>query len=268
MLGHGSFGDVFEGIRLSDSKKVALKVVEKRENMEKIKTYQFSKALPSEIAMMILMNKGPRVPQIIQLLDWYETPEEYILVLERPTPCENMQQFLMRHKGRIRESSARVVMQQVVIAAIICCQRGVFHRDIKLENLLINKNTLQVKLIDFGCGTRLKRSAYSVFSGTKVYAPPEIHTGSYHATSTTVYSLGILLYRMVCGKFPGHQLQQIFDRTWYTEELSKECIDLICSCMERHPDKRIGLEKIHRHDWFQALILNLKKKKKKKKPRE
>lgn len=182
---------------------------------------RFSKALPAEIATMILINKGPRLPQIIQLLDWYETPEEYILVLERPTPCEDMQQFLMRHNDRIRESSARVVMQQVVIAAIICCQRGVFHRDIKLENLLINKNTLQVKLIDFGCGTHLKRSAYSVFSGTKVYAPPEIRTGSYHAKPTTVYSLGILLYRMVCGKFPGHQLQKIFDRTWDTEELSK-----------------------------------------------
>lgn len=38
-----------------------------------------------------------------------------------------------------------------------------------------------------------------------------------------------------------------------------ECIDLICSCMERDPDKRIGLEKVLCHDWFQALILNVKK---------
>ncbi|XP_043102812.1 serine/threonine-protein kinase pim-2-like [Puntigrus tetrazona] len=178
----------------------------------------FSKALPVEIALMMLINRGPRVPQIIQLLDWYEAPKEYVLILERPMPCEDMDSFLKRHQGRVEERSARVVMRQVVAAAVICCRRGVFHRDIKLENLLINRNTLQVKLIDFGCGTRMKRTAYSAFCGTKIYAPPE---RNYYAEPTTVYSLGVLLYRMVCGKFPDREIQKIFDRTWYTGKLSK-----------------------------------------------
>ncbi|KAI2661267.1 Serine/threonine-protein kinase pim-2 [Labeo rohita] len=264
-LGTGSFGDVYEAIRLSDSRKVALKIVEKKKSIRRIKIDRFSEPMPAEVAAMIFMNRGPRVPYIIQLLDWYETPAEYILVLERPMPCEDMMQFLRRYNDRIGEPAARIVMQQVVSAAIICCQRGIVHRDIKLENLLINKNTLQIKLIDFGCSERLRKSAYTGFCGTKVYAPPEISTGSYHGKPATVYSLGVLLYRMVRGRFPGSlQLRDIFDKTWYTEELSKECIDLICSCMARHPEKRISLEKILRHEWFEALIVKVKKTKQRK----
>ncbi|XP_073676313.1 serine/threonine-protein kinase pim-2-like [Garra rufa] len=249
-LGHGSFGDVYEAIRLSDSRKVALKIVQKKKGVRKIRINYFTEPLPVEVAAMILINKGPRVPHIIQLLDWYETQREYILVLERPMPCEDMRQFLLQRGGCIGEPAARIVMQQVVSAAIICCQRGVVHRDIKLENLLINKNTLQVKLIDFGCGDRLRRSAYTGFSGTKCYAPPEINYGGYHGKPAAVYSLGTLLYRMLCGKFPGLQLRDIFNRTWYTKELSKECIDLIYCCLESNPKERIHLEKILQHDWF------------------
>lgn len=116
--------------------------------------------------MMVLMNNGPSVPQIIKLLDWYETPEEYILVLERPMPCEDLRRFFLQNGSIFKESTARAVMRQVVTAARICSERGVFHSDIKLENLLINPNTLQVKLIDFGSSKRLKKSSYSKFSGT------------------------------------------------------------------------------------------------------
>ncbi len=56
-------------------------------------------------------------------------------------------------------------MWQVIHATNICCERGVFHRDIKLENLLVNLDTWEVKLIDFGCGTLMKDSAYMAFNG-------------------------------------------------------------------------------------------------------
>lgn len=56
-------------------------------------------------------------------------------------------------------------MWQVIHAANICCEHGVFHRDIKLENLLVNPDTLEVKLINFRCRTLMKDSAYVAFSG-------------------------------------------------------------------------------------------------------
>lgn len=54
-------------------------------------------------------------------------------------------------------------MRQLTQAAYMSCQQGVLHRDIKKENLLINKNTLEVKLIDFGCGKLLQSSNYTTF---------------------------------------------------------------------------------------------------------
>ncbi|KAG1957117.1 serine/threonine-protein kinase pim-1-like [Pimephales promelas] len=143
--------------------------------------------------MMILMNKGPSVPQIIKLLDWYETPKEYVLILERPRPCEDLWLFVLQnHHGRLNEYTARVVMRQVVTAAIYAV-KGAFSTDIKLENLLINPNTFQVKLIDFSVSKRLKKSPYVKLSGIKAYSPEFFSHHRYHGKPATVYSLGVLL---------------------------------------------------------------------------
>ncbi len=82
--------------------------------------------------------------------------------MERPSPCEDLFEFAERHRGSIDEGLACVIMRQATQAAYMCCHRGVLHGDIKLENLLINKETHEVKLIDFGCGNLLKKSAYSL----------------------------------------------------------------------------------------------------------
>lgn len=100
------------------------------------------------------------------------------MVLEHPSPCEDLFDFAEHHGGSIDEGLARVVMRQATQAAYMCCYRGVLHRDIKLENLLINKETHEVKLIDFGCGELLKKSAYKIFTG--MYYP------SRHKMGTTV----------------------------------------------------------------------------------
>lgn len=100
------------------------------------------------------------------------------MVLERPSPCEDLFDFAEHHGGSIDEGLARVVMRQATQAAYMCCHRGVLHRDIKLENLLINKETHEVKLIDFGCGELLKKSAYKIFTG--------MYYTSSHKMGTTV----------------------------------------------------------------------------------
>lgn len=87
------------------------------------------------------------------------------MVLEYPSPCEDLFGFTECYGGSIDEGLARVVMQQATQAAYMCCRHGVLHRDIKLENLLINKETHKVKLIDFGCGDLLKKSPYKTFTG-------------------------------------------------------------------------------------------------------
>lgn len=87
------------------------------------------------------------------------------MVLQRPSPCVNLFEFLKSCGGIFKEEIARHVMRQVVEAANSCCSRGVFHRDIKEENILVNTDTLDVTLIDFGCRDLLYETAYHTFTG-------------------------------------------------------------------------------------------------------
>ncbi|KAI2664115.1 Serine/threonine-protein kinase pim-1 [Labeo rohita] len=92
-LGKGGFGVVYEGRRLEDDLKVALKYVTKTEDMECIDI----------IALTFLANKGRRVPEIIRLLDWTDHPDHFVMVLECPSPCENLVEFMRRHGGSLDE---------------------------------------------------------------------------------------------------------------------------------------------------------------------
>ncbi|KAK9976536.1 hypothetical protein ABG768_021741, partial [Culter alburnus] len=212
-------------------------------------------ASPWRSGLTLMTNKGPRVPQIIKLLDWQDNPDHYIIVLERPIPCTNMLSFMKLQGGSLNERTARHVMQQVIHTANVCCECGVFHRDIKLENVLINHDTLEAKLIDFGCGELMKESPYMAFRGTRVHCPPEYHVnGGYHAKPATVWSLGILLFATVCGYYPSdNDLSMISEDEWCKPGLSQECCLTISASLQPDPEQRLGLEEMWLHDWFKIL---------------
>ncbi|XP_043101689.1 serine/threonine-protein kinase pim-2-like [Puntigrus tetrazona] len=253
-LGSGGFGLVCEGTRNEDELKVAVKISVKAPNMPNISVPGHPNRLPLEIGLTLMANKGPSAPQIIQLLDWEEETDHYIMVMERPSPCMDLLSFMELHGGILDERTARYVMRQVICAAKACFEKGVFHRDIKPENLLVNPDTMEVKLIDFGCGALMKKSAFKDFCGTEQYFPPEYKfKGTYHAKPMTVWSLGIVLFEMVCGDFPtAGDLYLIAANIWTRPGLSQECCDLICDCLQPKPKKRLALKKIHLHDWFEV----------------
>ncbi|KAL0181694.1 hypothetical protein M9458_024100, partial [Cirrhinus mrigala] len=124
----------------------------------------YSKPLPLEVALLILASQDPPVPEIVELLDWDVEPDHYVLVLEHPVSFVELNRFVLRQIMSLEEDVARVIMRQAVCAAQTCCQRGVLHRDIKMENILINPETLEVKLIDFGCGDFLNDTSYTSFA--------------------------------------------------------------------------------------------------------
>ncbi|KAI7794541.1 putative serine/threonine-protein kinase pim-1-like, partial [Triplophysa rosa] len=231
-LGQGGFGTVYEGTRVRDGLKPG-----------------YPEPIPREVYLQMLACKGEYAPAIVQFLDWQDRLDHYVMVLERPSPCEDLSAFMIRNGGRLSEKTAQAIMWQATEAAEICCMRGVFHRDIKLDNFLINPCTLDVKLIDFGCGDLLKTSAYTEYMGTRLYTCPEfIKMGKYHGKPATVYSLGVLLFALVCGKFPDrHDRHQINKKIWHEDGFSEECCDLIQACMQKNPEKRIQLEEILNH---------------------
>ena len=118
-----------------------------------------------EVALLQIMSQPPVCKNIIQLIEWFDEPDRYILVLERPHPCVDLESFMLNHGNCLDEETARAVMVQVVEAASQCRMRGVLHRDMKGENFLINTDTSEVKLIDFGCGDLIKTTEYDRYAG-------------------------------------------------------------------------------------------------------
>ncbi|KAF4094817.1 hypothetical protein G5714_023895 [Onychostoma macrolepis] len=252
-LGKGGFGVVYEGTRLEDNLKVALKYVTKTRHTKCIFIPDHPNPLPKEIALTILANKGPSVPEIIRLLDWTDHPDHFVMVLECPSPCENLIEFLRRHGGSLDEETTQKIMWQAAHATNTCHLRGVLHRDVKLENLLINRETSEVKLIDFGCGDILRRSPYKSYRGTTAYSPPEYHSrGKYYGGPATVWSLGIVMFTLLCGRFPSdYDLFLLQYRQWSKPGLSKECCDLLRALLNEKQSRRLGLGRIMSHNWFQ-----------------
>lgn len=120
--------------------------------------------MPIEVALMSLANKQPPCSNILQLLEWFDEPHRYIMILERPEPCVDLAGFCRMMGGSLTEHIARIIMIQLIRALKHCRKRGIMHRDVKPENILIQTDTLKVKLFDFGCGDLIKE-VYTEFAG-------------------------------------------------------------------------------------------------------
>jgi len=248
LLGKGGFGTVYAATRLADNKQVAVKIINKHRITRYVKTRVGSRQVPQEVYLHV---RCSHLDGVASLLDHIETPDEVLLVLERPENSVDLFDYITQ-QGALGEKLARELFAQVTKTALALRLLNVVHRDIKDENVLVDVTSHRVKIIDFGSATFVEDSPYREFDGTRVYSPPEwISDKCYSADGATVWSLGVLLYTMVCGDVPFEDDQQIItaDVKFY-RPLSNDVKNLIRTCLDVNQLQRPSLCEILSHPWL------------------
>jgi len=251
VIGTGGFGTVYAARRASDGCPVAIKHIIKSKVSDWVEMEDMS-GLSCKIPMEIyLLQKAESIPDIIHMLDYYETADSFLLILERFAPCEDLFDYITQ-RGPLTETKAMDYLRQVVTTLQQLHAIGVVHRDIKDENILVDTTSDRLKLIDFGSGAILRTSSYTTFEGTRVYSPPEwIEKRCYNAEPAAVWSLGVLLYDMLTGDLPFEQdLDIIRGKLNYRTHLSPQARDLIGCCLTYDSDLRPTFQEILEHPFM------------------
>jgi len=192
LIGRGGFGSVYAGVRLSDQRGVAIKHVPR--DTVRLWCSARGASVPREIC---LLRHAAHTQHVIRLLDFYERPDSFILILSRPSCYKDLFDFITE-KGSLDEATAQKFFKQILSAVKTLKNKNVLHRDIKDENILVNLKTNNCILIDFGSGTHFEPGILREFEGTHLYAPPEwLEVGEYRGEQATVWSLGVLMFVML-----------------------------------------------------------------------
>jgi tRNA A-37 threonylcarbamoyl transferase component Bud32 len=199
-LGKGTYATVRLGLHRSTNEKVAIKIYEKARLLNPSR----KKTVEREIKILSKLSH----PNIISLLKTVETPNSINLIFEYVSGCSLAEYLKSRSSHKIEEYQAKSIFKQILLALDFCHNLGVSHRDIKLENILMDERH-NIKIIDFGFSTYvLSEKKMQLFCGTQNYMAPEILANQqFLGPPTDVWAAGVVLYVLVTGTFPFKALQ-------------------------------------------------------------
>jgi len=248
MIGKGAFGKVFLGVHLLTGKYVAVKSIEKKY----IKEESSQKRIFQEVYILKKINHQ----NVIRLLEVFENKRYLFLVLEY-APKGDLLKYVKK-KTRLEEDVAKEIFAQIVSGLRHCHRNLILHRDVKLDNVLLDKNN-KVKICDFGVSRFVKKGqTIKEQCGTPAYIAPEIiKDKGYEGCYADIWSLGVLLYAIVTGSVPFkadniEDLHKVILKGKYIipNYVSESCKDLIRKMLQLNPYNRISIEAIGSHSWF------------------
>uniref|UniRef100_A0A667YBR3 Serine/threonine-protein kinase n=1 Tax=Myripristis murdjan TaxID=586833 RepID=A0A667YBR3_9TELE len=251
-LGRGHFAVVKLARHVTTGQLVAIKMIDKT----KLDIMATSHLLQEVRCMKLVQH-----PNVVRLYEVIDTPTTLYLVMELAEGGD-LYDYILRHEGGVAEHTAKRHFAQIVRAVAYCHQLHVVHRDLKPENVVFFPQQGAVKLTDFGFSNLFQPGMMLATScGSLAYSAPEILLGEeYDAPAVDIWSLGVILYMLVCGVPPFQEsndsetLVMILDcRYSIPEHVSDECKDLIFRMLQRDPSRRASLEEIEAHPWLQGL---------------
>lgn len=246
-LGRGVFGKVKLAVHVESKKKVAIKIIEK----EKLDSNTL-RMVRREVMIMKLLDH----PNIINLYEVLEGPDHVFIVMEY-APGGEVIDFIIAH-GKLHEKLARQFFRQVVYAIDYCHSLHVIHRDLKPENLLLDAN-FRIKIIDFGLSNVYNPGEFlKTFCGSPTYSAPElVEQQAYHGVAIDVWSLGVVLFVLVCGFLPfdGNSFTELFTKIVKGDYripsfVSPDCADLIQRMLVVDPAQRATIDEVRVHTWL------------------
>ncbi|EAS01448.2 Serine/Threonine kinase domain protein (macronuclear) [Tetrahymena thermophila SB210] len=264
VIGTGSYATVKLGVDKVNNIKVAVKLYEKF----KLFDPQKKKNVQREIQILQKLDHS----HCIKLFKTIDTPKHINLVMEY-VGSSSLHSYLKLHTGRkLPENEAKRIFKQLILGLEYLHSKNVVHRDIKLENILLDKQN-NVKIIDFGFSIIIPpEKKLSIFCGTPSYMAPEIVAKKeYYGQPVDIWAAGILLYVMLCGTFP---FRGIDDKTLFKEiqrgeakfppHVSTGAKYLIQKILNTNNNERINATSILKDTWLSPMdisnqIENLKK---------
>ncbi|KAG6877428.1 hypothetical protein C0993_007479 [Termitomyces sp. T159_Od127] len=244
VIGEGAYGKVRMGTHRPTSTRVAIK--------------QIPKAMSASLTREIHHHRQLHHPHVTQMYEVIAT-ESYIWIVTELCTGGELFDYVVE-KGRLLEEEARLIFGQLCLAVAYLHDRGIVHRDLKLENVLLDERC-RIKLGDFGFTREYEKGSFmETFCGTTGYASPEMLEGKkYQGPEVDVWSLGVILYCLLTGTLPfddddeGVMRQMIIkgdfeDPDW----LSIECRNLIKGILQKDVSTRLTIPQILGHAWFKT----------------
>ncbi|UZJ54170.1 hypothetical protein CBS101457_003490 [Exobasidium rhododendri] len=270
-LGEGEFGKVKLGVHKEWGEEVAVKLIKR----DKVGTADGHLQItgpskdPSKMGKVekeIRVLKDVRHPNIVRLYEVIESDRYIGIVLEYASGGE-LFDHILAHKY-LKERDACRLFAQLISGVSYLHQKKIVHRDLKLENLLLDRNR-NVIITDFGFANNFenrKDDLMATSCGSPCYAAPElvVQDGLYAGSAVDVWSCGVILYAMLAGYLPydddpknpeGDNINLLYKYIMATpltfpEYIGAEPRDLLCKMLVPDPVKRADLETVMAHSWL------------------
>ncbi|XP_032228148.2 MAP/microtubule affinity-regulating kinase 3-like [Nematostella vectensis] len=259
-LGKGNFAFVELAFNRVTKSKVAVKVIDTR----KIKDDYVKRNILREALLL----KRAHHPNIVKLYETLKQRGVYCLVTEYIPGGELLGLIRSHQESRLSETQARPIVRQIVSALHHLHEQGIVHRDLKMENILLDESKKTIKIVDFGLSNKYSGGELlKTQCGSPEYAAPELFKkGCRYGGEVDIWSLGIITFGMVVGKLPfrtphsgGRGRNDLVDQmsrglnaihSKYLATLSPECRDVLRKLLEPNPQLRISLTELMAHPWL------------------